>query len=54
MEDEAGYTGAQVDPTYGQRSALPDFYEDNYESVIEALTYLRSVRSVLQSFIILV
>ena len=37
-------TNPLIDPTYGQRSALPDLYDED-ESVKEALGYLRSVRS---------
>ncbi|CAF9916851.1 MAG: hypothetical protein GOMPHAMPRED_001122 [Gomphillus americanus] len=44
MDDGANHVNPLIDPTYGQRSALPDFY-DGDESVSEALGYLRSVRS---------
>jgi hypothetical protein len=48
---------ARVDPTYGQRSALPGLddetldYDDelNYGDEMDALAYLRSVRQVLNS-----
>lgn len=47
---------ARVDPTYGQRSAIPGLDDENtmagddwldYEDGMEALTYLRAVRLVL-------
>ena len=46
-EEPSGRTYAPLDPTYGQRSALPDLDDENEDGAVnEALEYLRSVRYV--------
>ena len=46
-EEPSDRTFAPVDPTYGQRSALPDLDDENEDGTVnEALEYLRSVRYV--------